>query len=367
MNSRNKRTIDLAALSDNFRLIRSAVPSNAGILAVVKADGYGHGAAEAAGAFLQAGADMLAVASVEEGRYLRTSGISAPVLVLGAVTEHDVREGVSSRLIQTVCSPEMVRQCERAAAECSEQTEVHLKIDTGMGRIGVRTEQERDAVLQAISESPHVRLTGAFTHFSDADGDDSGIEYTREQYSRFLLMTAHLPKEVIRHCCNSAAIHRFPEMALDMVRAGISLYGYPPVPVSIPLRPCMTWTAEISHIKEIPAGSFVSYGRTYQSEAPVRVATVTCGYGDGYHRAASGKASVLIRGRRARIIGRICMDQMMADITGMDDIRVGDEAVLIGRSGNEEITADDLAEWCNTISYEILLSAGSRVVKQYQK
>ena len=129
----------------------------------------------------------------------------------------------------------------------------------------------------------------------------------------------------------------------------------------------MTWTAEISHIKDIPAGSFVSYGRTYQSAAPVRVATVTCGYGDGYHRAASGKASVLIRGRRARIIGRICMDQMMADITGMDDIRVGDEAVLIGRSGNEEITANDLAEWCNTISYEILLSAGSRVVKQYEK
>jgi len=366
MLSRNRRVVDLTVLENNMRLIRSAVPASAKVMAVVKADGYGHGAVETAKAAARGGAEMLAVASVGEGKQLRESGITMPILVLGAVTEADAGEGVFYHLTQTVCAPKMVEWCEKEAGKLQKQTEVHLKIDTGMGRIGVRNETERDRILETLDRCPHVRMTGTFTHFADADGREDGISYTREQYARFLQMTAPLPAGIIRHCCNSAAIHRFPEMALDMVRAGISLYGYPPVPTDLPLKPCMTWSAEISHIKELPAESFVSYGRTYRSEAPVRVATVTCGYGDGYHRAAGPAGWVIIRGKRAKIIGRVCMDQMMADITGIDDAAVGDEVFMLGRSGDAQITAEDIASWAGTISYEILLSAGSRVEKMYR-
>ena len=364
---RNRRIIDLQAIEQNMRLLRASVPSTSRMMAVVKADGYGHGAAETAAAAIRGGADMLAVASVGEGRYLREKGISAPILVLGAVTETDVSEGVRNNLIQTVCSAEMVRLCEKAASEQQKQTEVHLKIDTGMGRIGVRTEQERDNVLLSLKSCSHVQMTGAFTHFSDADGDEDGICYTQEQFLRFMEMTEQLPEGIIRHCCNSAAIHRFPDMALDMVRAGISLYGYPPVSTGLELHPCMKWTADISYIKDIPAGTYISYGRTFRSEKPIRAATITCGYGDGYFRTAGTGGYVLIHGKRAKIIGRICMDQMMADISGIGNVSVGDEAVLIGRDGDEEITAEDIATWAGTISYEILLSVGARVDRIFKR
>ena len=361
---RNRRVVDLEGIEQNMRAICSALPENVMALAVVKADGYGHGAAQTAQAALRGGASMLAVASVEEGVSLRNDGIDAPVLVLGAVTAYDVKKGVEAGLIQTVCSPAMIRMCEEAARELQKQTEVHLKVDTGMGRIGVRTEEELDSVLQALEECGQVKLSGVFTHFSDADDGDEGEEYTKQQFLRFLKMTAKLPGTVIRHCCNSAAIHRHPEMYLDMVRAGISLYGYPPVKTDLPLKPCMRWTAAVSYVKELPKGAYVSYGRTWKAGKPVRAATVTCGYGDGYHRCAAKNAWVLIRGKRAKIIGRICMDQMIADVTDIPEASEGDEVILIGRDGREQITAEDLAEWSGTISYEILLSVGSRVQRE---
>ena len=203
------------------------------------------------------GADMLAVASVAEGTMLRRQGITAPILVLGAVTAEDVREGADHSLIQTVCSPQMVALCEEAASGLGKQTEVHLKIDTGMGRIGIRTEAELKTVTDALERSPHVRLCGAFTHFSDADDGTEGMEYTEAQYCRFVEMTDRLPRDIVRHCSNSAAIHRRPDFAMDMVRAGISLYGYPPVPErNLGLEPCMRWTAKISYIKDLPAGAY---------------------------------------------------------------------------------------------------------------
>lgn len=363
---RNRRVIDLTAIEHNMKLIRAAVPQSAGMMAVVKADGYGHGAAETAAAAIRGGADMLAVASADEGACLRQNGITVPILVLGAVTASEAKTGVQNDLIQTVCSPEMVFLCERAAVECQKQTEVHIKIDTGMGRIGIRTAEERDAVLKALSESPHVVLSGVFTHFSDADGDADGEDYTRQQFEKFMELTQVLPEQVIRHCCNSAAIHRFPEMSLDMVRAGISLYGYPPVPTEMPLKPCMSWSAVLSYVKTVPSDVYISYGRTFRTEnGPCRIGTVTCGYGDGFLRAAGKKGYVLIRGKKAKIVGRVCMDQMMVDLTGIPDADAGDEVVLIGRSGTETIGADDIASWCDTISYEILLSVGSRVQRTY--
>ena len=345
-----------------MRRIRSVIPENVKILAVVKADGYGHGAAETARASIEGGAEYLAVASVAEGTALRMSGIHEPILVLGAVTESDTKEGTEYGLIQTVCSPEMVMLCEEAATQIGKETEVHLKIDTGMGRIGVRNEKELISVMTAIRNCPHVRLTGAFTHFADADDGEDGMRYTEEQFEKFRNLTNLLPDGILRHCANSAAIHRRPDFAMDMVRAGISLYGYPPVKENNPgLQMCMRWTAKISYIKELPAGEYISYGRTYRTSETIRVATVTCGYGDGYHRCAAGKAEVLIRGKRAKIIGRICMDQMMADVSSIPEAKAEDEVVLIGSQGDEMITAEDIAAWAGTISYEVLLSTGSRV------
>ena len=367
MNGRIRREILLPALAHNARVIHDSLPRGVRMLAVVKADGYGHGAARTAQTALENGADMLAVATVREGQELREAGITAPILVLGAAMRDDAEDGVRCGLIQTVCSPDMVCLCEEAAARCSKQTEVHLKLDTGMGRIGVRTEEETRAVLRELERSPHVRLTGAFTHFSDADGDEGGMAYTRDQFDRFLRLTALLPEGILRHCCNSAAIHRRPDFAMDMVRAGISLYGYPPVQErDLGLRPCMRWTAKISYIKELPAGEFISYGRTFRTERTMRVATVTCGYADGYHRCASGRAEVLIHGKRAKVLGRICMDQLIADVSDIPEAAPEDEVVLIGEDGKEQITAEDIAKWSGTISYEILLSVGSRVERIFR-
>ena len=367
MRPRNRRVIRTDLLSENMRKIRKAVNPHAKVLAVVKADGYGHGSVETAQAALEGGAEYLAVASVAEGAVLRQNGITAPILVLGAVTEEDVLSGVELGLIQTVCTPEMVRLCEKAAETAGKQAEVHLKIDTGMGRIGVRNEEEMRAVTDAIDNAPKIRMTGAFTHFSDADGGPEGMAYTEEQFARFTRLTEKLPEGILRHCSNSAAIHRKPDYALDMVRAGISLYGYPPVAErDLGLEPCLRWTAKISYIKELPAGEYISYGRKYKTAEKKRVATVTCGYADGYHRAAGPAAEVLIHGRRAKVLGRICMDQMIADVTDIPEAKEEDEVVLIGTDGTEKITAEDIAGWSGTISYEILLSVGSRVERVFE-
>lgn len=357
MCARQLRTIDLAALEGNVRLLKGALPEGTALMAVVKADGYGHGMVQAARSALKAGAAALAVATVDEGVILRGAGVTAPVLVLGASWSDEVEEGIRHGLTLTVCTPQGVREAQAAAS--GREALIHLKLDTGMNRIGARDEKEVRAVMKALEECPRVRLTGAFTHFADADGDD--MRFTWEQLERYRALTALLPGGITRHCLNSAAIHRLPEAAFDMVRAGISMYGYPPVPTDLPLKPCMRWTSRVTHVKEIAPGDTVSYGRTFTAERPLRVATVACGYGDGYHRAASGRAEVIIRGRRARVIGRICMDQMMADVTDIPDTALGDEVILMGESGGETITAEDIASWAGTISYEVLLAATGRV------
>ena len=236
---------------------------------------------------------------------------------------------------------------------------MHLKIDTGMGRIGVRNPEEVHAVLQALQQCQHVQLTGVFTHFADADGDTD--EYTRLQHRRFCELCDMLPEGIIRHCANSATIHRYPEAAMDMVRAGITMYGYPPVETTLPLRPVMEWHTAVTHVKTVQTGEKISYGCTFTAERTMTVATIACGYGDGYHRFASGKAVVLLHGQRCPVIGRICMDQMMVDVSTLRNVRPGDDVILVGKSEKEQITADDLAAWSGTISYEVLLAATERV------
>lgn len=360
----HQRIIDLDILRQNIAAIRASVPESAMLLAVVKADAYGHGAQQVARTALASGASWLAVALVEEGVALREAGIDAPILVLGATSAAEARLGVAHDITLTVCDARMVQDVADAAKACGKPGLVHLKLDTGMCRIGARNAQEVQAVLEALAANPEVRLTGAFTHFADCDGDD--LAFTRQQLACFRELTALLPAGIIRHCANSAAIHRLmPEAAFDMVRMGISLYGYPPVATDCPVRPFMTWQSEVTYVKTIGAGDTVSYGRTFRAEAPVRVATIACGYGDGYHRAATGRAQVIIRGHRVPIIGRICMDQMMADVTDYPDVAAGDCVTLVGTDGAETITADDVAAWAGTIGYEVLLAATGRVPREW--
>ena len=340
---RHYRVIDLEILRENVRLIRQSVDAGVQLMAVVKADAYGHGIVQTAKAALDAGADALAVALVEEGEALRIAGVLAPILVLGA----------------TVCDEAMVRSVEKACVQEAKEGCVHLKIDSGMSRIGARTELEVQQVLQTLQACPHVRLTGAFTHFADADGQTE--EFTRQQFERFQQLTAALSSDIVRHAANSASIHRYPEMHLNMVRMGISMYGYPPVASELPLKPCMSWKTEVTYVKKIAAGDTVSYGRTFCAGHPMRVATIAVGYGDGYHRAISGKGCVLIGGKRAPILGRVCMDQLMADVTDIPNVQAGDEVILLGRQGTESIDAEELASWADTISYEVLLAPTARV------
>ena len=361
---RNRRLVDLGAIRHNVQVIRSLVPYSARLMAVVKADAYGHGSVEVARAALMAGADFLAVATVPEGKELRVNGISAPILVLGESTEREMETAAFEEITIAVSSPEDIVMAGEAAEAMQKTVSVHLKVDTGMGRIGVRSLEERNAVLETISCTNGVKLTGVFTHFADADGDDRS--YTDMQVARFHEMTDDLPQEILRHCANSAAIlRRMPECAFDMVRMGIILYGYPPVPTNADFRMCMEWKSRVMFVKTIGPGESVSYGCTWHAQRVTRVATIGCGYGDGYHRAASGKAQALIHGRRVPVIGRICMDQMMLDVTDVPDVQEGDCVTLMGRDGEECISAEDIAAWAGTISYEILLAVTGRVKQTF--
>lgn len=360
----NVRRIDLCALRGNLTAVRRHLPAGTRVLAVLKADAYGHGMLPSAHAVCEAGADMIGVAAADEGIALREGGVTLPVLVLGPAMHQSAGEAVKHDLTMTVCTPAMVARLEEAAATAGKTVQVHLKIDTGMNRIGCRNEEEVAAMLQALDNAPHVRLTGAFTHFADADGDDDS--FTRAQFARFMELAGMLPEGVIRHCANSAAALRLPEAALDMVRIGLALYGYAPVETDVQLDKCMTWETDVTFVKEVHKGESVSYGCTFTADRTIRAATIACGYGDGYHRAASGQAEVLIGGQRCRILGRICMDQMVADVTNVPDCQPGDRAVLMGRMGDERITAEDIARWAGTIPYEILLAATGRVRRVFE-
>ena len=349
----------------NTRALRQSIAPTPHMMAVVKANAYGHGLIPVARTALENGADHLGVALPEEGEALRRAGVGAPVLVLGPVNEKGAEASVRWGLIQTVFDGERVRMLENAAARLGLTAQVHLKCDTGMGRIGVRTKEEARAVLRAIDACPHVQLTGAFTHFADADGETA--DYSLEQIAAFEDMLTLLPENILIHAAASAAGVRYPQARYQMVRQGISLYGCPPVPESPKLRPALSWHTEVAFVKTLPPGESVSYGRTFTAQREMRIATLPVGYGDGYHRALSNRASVLIGGQRCPVTGRVCMDQIMADVSGLDPekCRPGAPAVLLGRQGNEEITAEELGAWAGTISYEMLLAPTARVPVQY--
>lgn len=359
--------IDLEAIRHNVRVMRAHIAGDAKLMAVVKADAYGHGAVPVARAALEAGAQALAVAIPEEGIELREAGIDAPVLVLGAIEPAAAEAVVQYGLTQTVFDEASVCALSEAGKKLRRTAQAHVKLDTGMNRIGLRDAAQVRALVRLIDALPGVELTGCFTHMATADGVESAG--TLAQLERFEALCEAIAQEhpgrIVRHAANTASIFRYPQAHADMVRGGIALYGYPPVLEAEGLRPAMRWVTRAVMVKEIEQGERVGYGGAFEATRPTRVMTVPVGYADGYRRGLSGKGCVLVRGRRAPILGRVCMDQIMVDVTDIPQAQAGDEVVLLGAQGGEMIDAQEMADWLGTISYEVLCSPSRRVPRVY--
>lgn len=362
--------VDLDAIRHNVRQFRRHLPDSVRLMAVVKADAYGHGAVPVARAALAAGADCLAVAFLDEALELRAGGISAPILVLGYTPPRAVEEAVKNDVTLTVYSEEVVEALGRQAAREGRDVDVHVKVETGMGRLGL-LEEEFPSFLRRFIRFPHLRIKGVFTHFACADESDKG--YTHFQHQRLLWFVDRLRETgmdvPLVHCSNSAAAIDLPEYAHALVRLGISMYGYyPSEEVNrevVQLKPALTLKTRIVRLKRPPEGTGISYGKTVTVDGSRWIATIPVGYADGLNRHLSNRGSALVRGRRVPIVGRICMDQAMLDVTEAMPVSVGDEVVLYGRQGDEMISVDEVARLLDTITYEVTCAVGWRVPRVY--
>ena len=359
--------VNLDRLTENYRAIQQKV-APARVMAILKANAYGHGLVEVARHICALGVDYLGVAVLEEGILLREQGITAPVLVLGGILGNQIPLFLKYDLTLTASSVEKLEHIEEAARQMGVTARVHLKIDTGMERIGVHY-YSAETLLEASLRQKHIQAEGIFSHFANADTDDPS--YTRLQLERFMEVLSFYERRSLptplRHIANSAAILQYPESYLDMVRAGILLYGVYPSPEvarSIQVRPALSWKSHVVFFKVVKPGHPVGYGSTWQSDHMVRVVTVPVGYGDGYFRCMSGKAEVILHGKRYPVVGRIAMDQIMVNIE-WDSAYNNDEVILIGEDGDVSITCEDLACWADTIPYEILTNINTRVPRVY--
>jgi len=356
--------VDLSAIAHNVRRLCEIIGPEVGLLAVVKADGYGHGAVKVARTALNNGACMAGVACVSEGIALRRAGITAPILVLGYAPAWQAREALLNDITVTLFSADVARAFSKAAGEFNRRARVHVKVDTGMGRLGLLP-HEVLGFLKEVGDLPHLEIEGLFTHFSVADSD---LDYTRWQLTRFCEVLDAIRDSGfdIRyiHAANSAALLRLPEVRFNLVRAGIALCGLAPSP-QVPLpegfRPALAFKTQVAQVKALPPGSYVSYGNTYQTQGYERIAVIPVGYADGFRRAPRHWGEVLVKGQRAPIVGRVCMDQTMINVSHNSHVRQGDEVVLIGRQGEEEITVDEVAERLGTINYEVVSEILARV------
>jgi len=357
--------IDLGAISYNVAAIRKKIGSQRGLMAVVKADGYGHGAVEVSRTALRNGADSLAVALPEEGQHLREAGVEAPILVLGLIQPEEAWKVVDSQLDQTVSSIALLEALDREAASASTQVNIHVKVETGLGRIGVEP-HEVVLFLRRARSYRNLKVAGLFSHFSAADERDKTFsQHQLQLFEQTIREIRHAGIELPqRHMANSAATLDLPESYYDLVRPGLIIYGlYPSTEVShsIEVKPAMTLKTKVCYLKTVPQGTPISYGRTFVTQKQTRVATLPLGYGDGYKRALANKGEVLIKGRRAPVIGRICMDMCMIDVSDVPDVQAGDEAIVFG----QEPTADELAAKIGTINYEVVTTVGKRVPRVY--
>ncbi len=357
--------IDHDALRWNLRQIREKVGANVKILSMVKANAYGHGAAAVAQTLAGAGGDAFGVATLEEGVELRRSGIHAPILVLAGAYEEQLAEFFAHSLTPVVHDLTRLERLEKAVRRRSATLNVHLKIDTGMGRLGL-VAAESEAWIPELKNLAALKIEGVFSHFSHAESVDG--DYTRRQLEIFNRVVERLRGEQIApplvHFANSAATITLPAAYFDMVRPGIMLYGvYPSAAMAnqMILKPVLAWKTNILQLKKVPAGASISYGQTFVTKRESMIATLPIGYADGYPRLLSNRGEVLVGGQRAKVAGRVCMDLTMIDVTDIRNVKQGDEVVLLGRQGDAEISADQIAAWANTISYEILTSIGARV------
>lgn len=371
--------IDLGAIAHNVRALRRATNPSARLMVAVKANGYGHGAEQTARVALENGATDLGVARIDEGIALRRAGISAPILIFGFTPDRCLAELAAHRLVPAVLSLDHARALAAAARAAGKVLPIHVKVDTGMGRLGLACDDLRGGgaapaagEIAAIARLEGLALQGLFTHFATADHAD--LAYARLQFQRFQRLMAQLDTAgcavALRHAANSGAIVQMPETHLEMVRAGIAVYGlYPSAEVDhglIDLKPAMTLKATILQLKQVAAGTPISYGCTYKAPAPTTIATVSVGYADGYSRALSNRGAMLAGGRRVPIVGRICMDLTMIDVGPSPTVKAGDEVVLIGRQGQAEISADEVAATLGTINYEVVSALTGRVERIYK-
>ena len=362
--------VDLDALAHNYRQARRMIGAGVRYLGVVKADAYGHGAVQVGRKLEALGADYLAVSSLDEARELRHGGISMPILILGHTPPEMVPELIRHHITQTVSARAKAEEYSAAAAACGGALRVHIKVDTGMSRLGFLVRGEHfDGGVEAIAAScrlPHLEAEGIFTHFAAADEDDPGSEaYTREQFDVFQRVLAALADQgqtfAIRHCANSGALARYPEMYLDMVRPGIALYGAGADAQRLDLRPVMTLKSCVSTIKIFDPDTDISYGRTYRTREKTRVGVLPIGYADGLFRGLSGRMSVWTEEGPAPVLGRICMDMTMVNLTGLSHVHVGDAVELFGQRQRVDV----LAEILGTIPYELTCAVSKRVPRLY--
>ena len=366
---RTKAVIDLGAIEHNLARVRALIGDRVKVLAVVKADAYGHGAVTVAHALERAGADMFGVATVEEGVELRDAGVRLPILVQCCTEGAELDASLEHGLTLTTTSYEHAQQVSAKASQTGVIASVHADIDTGMGRIGF----SRDTAAEEIARSgrlPNVDLEGIYTHFATSEIEDD--PFTIKQLRRFEKLVKDLSERGVSvpgvHTANSGAILNYPEAHLDMVRAGLILYGVYPdrkLENKADLKPALALQTSIVFLKDIPAGTSLGYGRAFVATRPTRVATANVGYADGYPWRLSNTASVIVCGTRIPILGRVSMDQLLVDVSSIPDVRLGDTIMLIGTNGSESVTAQDLAEWAGTISYEILCGISKRVPREY--
>jgi alanine racemase len=370
--SRGKALVSLDAIAYNFEEMHKKLKDHVKLTAVIKADGYGHGALPIAR--MVESYDYLwgfAVATPGEALKLREGGITKPILILGLVFSEDYESLIQADVRMTVCEVAMAEEISREAIRIGRPAWIHLALDTGMTRIGFACEEASVPKIRQIEQLPGVCVEGLFTHFARADEVD--LAPARLQLERYLSFSKLLSEAGIQipihHCSNSAGIMRYREAQLDMVRAGITIYGiYPSNEVErefLPLKEAMTLTSTVTYVKEVPAGLAVSYGGTYVTEKPMRIATIPVGYADGYPRGLSNKGCVLIRGKRARILGRVCMDQFMVDVTDIPDVHRGDMVTLIGRDGEEHITMEELGDLSGRFAYEFACEISARIPRTY--
>ena len=370
--SRVYAEIDLDAVLYNMESMRGNIAENTKIMAVIKADGYGHGAVEIAEAI-----DHLdyvfgyAVATVEEGLILRKHGIEKPILILGYVFPDQYEAMIRAEIRPTVFTAEMAEELSEAAEKTGMDCKIHFAIDTGMGRIGYQVTEEAADEMTRLAKLPHIMVEGIFTHFAKADEIEK--EPTHRQIELFIHMIQMLEqrgvKIPIHHCSNSAGIVEIPEANMDLVRAGITLYGLWPSDevdkTKISIKPALSLITHVAYVKELEAGHSISYGGTYTTKETRKIATIPVGYADGYARSLSNKGDVLIHGRRAPICGRVCMDQFMVDVTDIPDVTVGDEVILIGSAGEETITMEEVGAISGRFNYEFVCDLGKRIPRVY--